>query len=105
MIKEINDKDLNEIVSHSENLILADFWAEWCGSCEMIAPILEELSEELTDKVEFYKINVDGNREYVKKHKIMSIPTLLMFKDKDLIEKAIGYKPKEELLSIIEKNI
>jgi len=105
MIKEINDKDLNEVLAQSEKLIIADFWADWCGSCEMLAPVLEEISAELSNKVEFYKINVDSNREYIKKHKIMSIPTMLMFKHNNLVEKTIGFKPKEELLNIIEKHI
>lgn len=78
-------------------LVLADFWAPWCGPCKMIAPVLQELDSEIGDKVKIVKIDVDENQETAAKFGVMSIPTLLIMKDGEVIDKVVGFQPKEAL--------
>ncbi|MEH7236255.1 thioredoxin [Bacillus sp. JJ1562] len=80
-----------------EGLVLADFWAPWCGPCKMIAPVLEELDTEIGDKVKIVKLDVDDNQETAAKFGVMSIPTLLVFKNGEVVDKVVGYQPKEAL--------
>lgn len=78
-------------------LVLADFWAPWCGPCKMIAPVLEELDAEMGDQVKVVKIDVDENQETAAKYGVMSIPTLLIMKDGEVVDKVVGFQPKEAL--------
>lgn len=86
-------------------LVLADFWAPWCGPCKMIAPVLEELDGEMGDKVKIVKLDVDENQETAAKFGVMSIPTLLVLKDGEVVDKVVGFQPKEALASILEKHV
>ncbi|UOQ47198.1 MULTISPECIES: thioredoxin [Gracilibacillus] len=88
----------------SEGLVLADFWATWCGPCKMIAPVLEEIDGEMSDTVKIVKLDVDENQETAGKYGVMSIPTLLLFKDGEVVEQVVGYQPKEALVEIINKH-
>lgn len=81
----------------SSGLVLADFWAPWCGPCKMIAPVLEELDTEMGDKLKIVKLDVDENQETAAKFGVMSIPTLLVFKDGEVVDKVVGFQPKEAL--------
>ena len=83
-------------------LVLVDFWAPWCGPCKMIAPVLEELDSEIGDKVKIVKVDVDENQETAGKFGIMSIPTLLVLKDGEVVDKVIGFQPKEALQERLE---
>jgi thioredoxin 1 len=85
--------------------VLVDFWAPWCGPCKMIAPVLEELDGELGDKVKIVKVDVDENPESAGKFGIMSIPTLLVLKNGDVVDKVVGFQPKEALAGVLEKHI
>ncbi|WP_170007861.1 thioredoxin [Bacillus fonticola] len=85
-------------------LVLADFWATWCGPCKMIAPVLEELDGEMGDKVKIVKLDVDENQETAGKYGVMSIPTLIVFKDGEVVDKVVGFQPKEALQEVLEKH-
>jgi len=89
----------------SNGLVLVDFWATWCGPCRMIAPVLEELDAEIGDKVKIVKIDVDENQETAHQYGVMSIPTLILFKDGEVVDKVIGYRPKEALEEFINNHL
>jgi len=96
---EVNDANFEEIVTKHKNVAI-DCWAPWCGPCLMIAPVIEELAKELKGKVVFGKLNVDENQRTAMRFNIMSIPTILLFKDGKLVDRIIGAMPKE---FIVEK--
>ncbi|MEM2083885.1 MAG: thioredoxin [Nitrososphaerota archaeon] len=99
---EINNENFNENLQKYNNLII-DFWAEWCAPCKAIAPIIEELAKEYAGKIVFGKINVDENQEIAAKFFIMSIPTLIFFKNGKEVNRIIGLVPKEIINKEIEK--
>ncbi|MCM2532642.1 thioredoxin [Neobacillus pocheonensis] len=88
-----------------EGLVLVDFWAPWCGPCKMIAPMLEEIDSEMGNKVTIIKLDTDENQETTSAFGVMSIPTLILFKDGKAVEKVIGYQPKEALTDLISKHV
>ncbi|MBU0906180.1 MAG: thioredoxin [Planococcaceae bacterium] len=91
----------NEI---SNGLVLVDFWAPWCGPCKMIAPVLEELDGEMSETVKIVKVDVDENQETASNFGIMSIPTLVLFKDGQPVDKVVGFQPKEALAQLVQKH-
>ncbi|MBB6448300.1 thioredoxin 1 [Geomicrobium halophilum] len=101
-IKNVTDQDFDQVTS--EGVVLADFWATWCGPCKMVAPVLEEVDSEMGDKVTIAKIDVDENKETAGKFGVMSIPTLLVFKDGEQVEQVVGFQPKEALVELLEKH-
>lgn len=100
----INATDQNFAENIKEGLVLVDFWAPWCGPCKMIAPVLEELSGEVEGKANIVKVDVDDNQKTASDFGIMSIPTLILFKDGEAVEKIAGFQPKESLAKLIEKH-
>lgn len=88
----------------NEGLVLVDFWATWCGPCKMIAPVLEELDAEMSDKVKIVKVDVDENQETAGQYGIMSIPTLLLMKDGETVDKVVGFRPKEALAELVNQH-
>jgi thioredoxin 1 len=104
MINLTNENFEKEVIS-SKKPILVDFWASWCGPCQMIAPIVEEISNELSERIEVGKINVDEQPEIAIKYDVMSIPTLILFKDGKVVNTIIGYHSKEEILDFINSRI
>ena len=97
----ITDADIDEVIKKYETIII-DCWAPWCGPCRMVAPVIEDLAKELQGKIVFGKLNVDENPGTSTKHQIMSIPTLLVFKKGNLVDRFIGAYPKEQLKKKIE---
>ena len=93
--------NFDQEVLNSDKPVLIDFWAPWCGPCQMVLPIIAELAEELTD-VKVCKVNVDENIELAQKFRVMSIPTLLIVKNGDVVKREVGAKSKEEILSMLE---
>ena len=104
-IVNINENNFEKEVVKSSLPCLIDFWAEWCGPCKNLAPILEEISDELKEKVKIGKINIDDNQELAAKFSIRSIPTMILFKDGNSIDTKVGLPPKKELLDWIETKI
>lgn len=86
-----------------DGLVLVDFWATWCGPCRMVAPVLEEIAEERGDALKIVKLDVDENPKTSEAFKVMSIPTLLIKKDDQVVDTVIGYRPKEELDEVINQ--
>jgi len=101
-ISEVNDKNFTQ--ETAEGLVLVDFWAPWCGPCKMIAPVLEELDGDLGDTVKIVKLNVDDNQETAGKYGVMSIPTLLLIKDGNVVDQVVGFQPKEALAELVNKH-
>lgn len=97
MAKEINSANFESEVLKSDKPVAVDFWAEWCGPCKAVAPSIEELSEEMKDTVKFGKLNVDASPEIAGKYGIMSIPTILIYKDGNVAGQIVGALPKDEL--------
>lgn len=103
-VLHINDNDFEQEVIKSNIPVLVDFWATWCGPCKMIAPSLEELSDEMPN-VKFVKVDIDKNGVYAAQLGIMSIPTLLIYKNGEVVGKQIGAMPKDAIKSFIESFI
>ena len=102
-IEHVTDQNFSE--KTSEGLVLVDFWAPWCGPCKMIAPVLDEIDSEMGDKVKIVKLNVDENQETAGKYGVMSIPTLLLMKDGNIVDQVIGFQPKDALVNVINKHV
>ncbi|MBU3111673.1 thioredoxin [Clostridium lacusfryxellense] len=105
MIKVVNDKNFNEEIADSDNIVVVDFWAPWCGPCKMLTPVIEELSNEMGKNVTFAKINVDESPIVASKYKISSIPTVMVFSKDTVKETMVGFRPKADLKKIIEKHL
>ena len=105
IIIKLTDSDFENQVIKSEKPILVDYWAEWCGPCKMIAPILEEVSAEMSDKIIIGKLNVDENSQTPPKYGIRGIPTLMIFKDGNAVGTHVGALSKSDLVQFIESNI
>lgn len=96
--------DQNFAQETADGLVLVDFWAPWCGPCKMIAPVLEELDGDMGEKVKIVKLNVDDNQETAGKYGVMSIPTLLLLKDGNVVDQVVGFQPKEALAELVNKH-
>jgi thioredoxin 1 len=96
------DQTIDDILKTNQLPVLLDFWAEWCGPCRMLSPVFEEIAETMADKVACYKVNVDENPETARTYRVMSIPTLILFKDGKMIGTTTGFKSKDDLKKWIE---
>ncbi|MDP2662242.1 MAG: thioredoxin [Dehalococcoidia bacterium] len=103
--KDVSDATFEESILKNTLPTLVDFWAPWCGPCRMVAPIVEELSEDYDGKVDFYKLNTDDNPVTPTKFGIRGIPTLIVFKDGSEVGRIVGYRPKNELQQALDKSL
>lgn len=104
-IVNLNSGNFDAEVLQSDVPVLVDFWAAWCGPCRMIAPILDQLADEYDGKAKIAKVNVDEQAELASKYKVMSIPTLFLFKDGEVVDQTVGVRPKGELEAMIDKSL
>lgn len=105
MAKELTAAIFDAAVVHATKPVLVDFWAEWCGPCRALSPIVEEVAGEMSDRIDVYKCNVDEEGELAQRFSIMSIPTLILFKNGQAAHKMVGSMPKARLVLEIEANI
>ena len=101
----VNDNNFEQEVLKSESLTLVDFWAEWCGPCKMIGPALEEISEEMKNDIRITKLNIDENPSTPQQYGVRGIPTLLLFKNGEVVAEKIGALSKTKLTEWISENI
>ena len=104
-IQTITDSNFDEEIKNSKLPILVDFWAEWCGPCKQIGPILEEISNEKKDKIKILKLNIDEDPETAQKFGVQGIPTLMLFRGGNLIDTKVGSLPKSNIIDWIESNL
>ena len=100
--KTVTDSTFDSDVLASDKPVLVDFWAEWCGPCKMVAPVLEEIASEHGDKITVAKVNIDENPEIARRYQIMSIPTMSVFSGGEVVRSIVGAKPKAALLRDLE---
>jgi thioredoxin 1 len=101
-VVNVTDASFNEEIANGVTLV--DFWAPWCGPCKMIAPVLEELDTEIGTSVKIAKVNVDDNGESAARFGVMSIPTLILFKDGQPVDKVVGFQSKDALKNVISRH-
>ena len=100
--KAVTDASFAQDVLRADQPVLVDFWAEWCAPCRKVSPLLEEIADELSGRLEIVKMNADENPETVRTYRVMSLPTLTIFRDGEPVKSVIGARPKGELVRLIE---
>lgn len=105
MAKAITSADFDSVLSSSDKPVLVDFWASWCGPCRALGPVVEQVGEEMADRLTVYKCNVDEEGDLAQRFQIVSIPTLILFKDGKPVHTLIGNMPKADLVKELEANL
>jgi thioredoxin 1 len=103
-VHEFTDSNFATEVLQSPQPVLVDFWAPWCGPCRQIAPMMEQLASENAEAVKFGKVNIDENPQSAQEYGVMSIPTLLLFRDGQVTEKMVGARPKSQIQALLDTN-
>ena len=104
MVLEITDSNIKDLLAEGKPLVV-DFWAPWCGPCRSLSPIVDEVADELAGKITVAKCNVDDNQDLAMKFGVMSIPTLVVFKNGEEIDRSVGALPKARLQALLEKHL
>lgn len=104
-VRHITDSEFESAVLQSAVPVFIDFWAPWCGPCRVVGPIIDELAEQYAGKVSVVKINVDDNPAVAQQFMVSSIPTMMVFKNGQVVDRALGAMPKSELQGLIERNL
>lgn len=102
-LRQLTDNDLADGIFQSTEPLLVDFWAEWCGPCRALAPSLEELGKEFTDRASIAKLNVDDNPDAAARYSVRAIPTLILFKDGEEKERLVGAQPKQSIAALLDR--
>lgn len=102
---EVTDATFEQMVVESDTPVLVDFWAEWCGPCKMIAPVLNEIANELDGKLTIGKLDIDVNQQTAMAFGVMSIPTLLLFKNGQPVDRIVGFQPKPQLMARLQSKL
>jgi len=102
-LKHINEKTFDETVKNSKNVLLIDFFATWCGPCKMLSPILETVQDEIKDEATIMKLDIDENLEVAKKFGVMSVPTMIIFKNGEEVGRLIGLRQKNQIIEELKK--
>ena len=105
MVKQVNVAEFDEIIKNSSVPVVCDFFATWCGPCKMLAPVMEQVSDEMGGKAIFLKVDVDDNMELAGRYSIMSIPLLLVLKGGEVVDKSLGFMSKSEVSAFVQKNL
>lgn len=104
-IIEVKDATFKDQVLNANEPVLVDFWAEWCGPCRMMAPVIEQMAQDYSGKMKVAKLNVDENPESASNYGVMSIPTLILFKNGQAVERFVGFRPKQELARLVDAKL
>lgn len=103
MADSLQDKDFEALVANSQGLVLVDFWAEWCGPCKQLVPVLDEVASDVGGLVKVYKMNIDENPDTPTKYGVRSIPTMMLFKNGELVSTKIGALPKSGIIDWVQE--
>ncbi len=104
-ITELNEENFKEKVVESNKLTVVDFWATWCGPCRKLGPVLDEIADEMPEEINIYKVNADENMKIAKEYSVSGLPSLLIFKDGQPVERLVGLMPKTNIINNIKKHL
>lgn len=103
-MKHVNQQEFKEEIANNK-LVLVDFYADWCGPCRMVAPVIKEIAAEAKNKVQVLKVNVDEERELALSYNISSIPTIMLFKNGQVVSEMLGFRPKTAIMNLINQHL